>query len=99
MTKKERILQLYKTGKYTTRQIADIVDCDIAYVRVAARQRKERGRSEIDQRYMESGGNDRRKARFKERYHSDPEFRRRHIAEASAWHRDNRKRKAEARAS
>jgi hypothetical protein len=53
MTKAEQILALYD-GSRSTREIADIVGCDPAYVRVAARQRKGGSRSEIDKRYVAS---------------------------------------------
>lgn len=53
MTKSQRILELYKTGKYTTRQIADVVDCRTEYVRVVARQRRGRSLSETDLRYIQ----------------------------------------------
>jgi hypothetical protein len=53
MTKAQQILALYD-GKRSTREIAEIVGCDPAYVRVAARQRHGGSRSEIDKRYVAS---------------------------------------------
>lgn len=53
MTKAQQILDLYALGK-STREIADEVGCLDAYVRVVARQRKGRSRSEIDLRYQNS---------------------------------------------
>lgn len=51
MTKAERIMQLYD-GVRTPREIAEMVDCHPAYVRVVARQRKGGGMSEKDRRYF-----------------------------------------------
>jgi hypothetical protein len=51
MTKAQQILKLYKAGNRTTGEIADIVGCHQAYVRVVARQRRGIGYSEIDKRY------------------------------------------------
>lgn len=53
MTKAQRILKLYN-GKRTTREIAEIVGCNQAYVRVVARQRRGGSYSEIDLRYLQS---------------------------------------------
>lgn len=50
MTKSEHIIALYD-GVRRTGEIADIVGCSAAYVRVVARQRKGGGRSPIDIRY------------------------------------------------
>lgn len=52
-SKAQQILALYD-GKRTTREIADEVGCDPAYVRVVARQRKGRGESAADKRYARS---------------------------------------------
>lgn len=51
MTKADRIRKLYATGKYTTRQIADIVGCGVPYVRTAARQRVDGHESKSDLAY------------------------------------------------
>lgn len=53
-TKAARICRLYAMGIYTVKEIADIVGCRPEYVRVAARQRRGRGMSEIDLRYKYS---------------------------------------------
>ena len=53
MTKAQRIMKLYN-GVRTTAEIAKIVGCDAAYVRVVARQRRGCGQSEIDRRYASS---------------------------------------------
>lgn len=53
MTKAQRILELYD-GVRTTNEIAEIVGCLPAYVRVVARQRKSSGVSESDRRYLTS---------------------------------------------
>lgn len=53
MTKSAQILALYAQGK-STREIADHVGTNIAYVRVVARQRKGGGESETDRRYRSS---------------------------------------------
>jgi len=53
MTKSQQIMALYD-GKRTTAEIAKIVGCKPEYVRVVARQRKGKGQSEIDWRYLES---------------------------------------------
>ena len=52
-TKAQRILALYD-GRRTTGEIAEIVGCHSAYVRVVARQRKGNARSEHDHRYANS---------------------------------------------
>lgn len=51
ISKQAQILALYD-GVRTTREIAEIVGCDPAYVRVVARQRKGLGPSDADRRYM-----------------------------------------------
>lgn len=50
-TKSAKIMRLYEQG-LSTREIAEKVDCKPEYVRVVARQRKGRGQSEIDKRYI-----------------------------------------------
>ena len=52
-TKSEKILELYAQG-LSTRAIAEIVGTSDSYVRVVARQRKGRSKSENDERYLES---------------------------------------------
>ena len=53
MTKSARIFDLYKRFPgMTTRQIADAVGCGTSYVRVVTRQRKGKGTSAIDRRYL-----------------------------------------------
>lgn len=52
-TKAQRILSLYAKG-LSTSEIAARVDCLPEYVRVVARQRKGKGQSEIDKRYLAS---------------------------------------------
>lgn len=53
MSKAKQIMRLYD-GKRSTREIAAIVGCRPEYVRVVARQRKGKGASEIDVRYLAS---------------------------------------------
>jgi hypothetical protein len=54
MTKADQIRALYATGRLSTSEIAERVGCRVEYVRVAARQRKDGGVSEIDRRYATS---------------------------------------------
>ena len=51
MTKTQHILSLYD-GKRSTSEIAEIVGCHPAYVRVVARQRRGRSHSEVEERYL-----------------------------------------------
>ena len=100
-SKKDLILALHAKGK-TTRQIAlDVygrklgraeIRVKSAYVRVVLNQRKGGGCSEYDRRYMENSGRDRQKIRHQERYATDPGYRARHRASASAWRQRNRDR-------
>ena len=102
MTKAQQILELYEQG-HTTRVIAGIVygidddasqtewDRRLAYVRVVARQRVGRGRSEIDRRYKEANRpaiNAYQRVWAKVKYHADPVWRERHLAaKAERWRR------------
>lgn len=58
MTKKQRILELYAAGnkgdRHLTSKIAAEVGTSSSYVRVVARQRRQRGQSDIDLRYWSS---------------------------------------------
>ena len=81
MTKAERILELAKTGEYTTRQIADVTACGTSYVRVVTRQRKGSKTGAIDARHYlkKFGGND-----IREAFRNRSRFYRRLQAEARA---------------
>jgi hypothetical protein len=76
MTKAQQILDLYD-GIRTTTEIAKVVGCDPAYVRVVARQRFGSGQSEIDRRHWENGGRERVRDYMRNRRHADPEYRER----------------------
>ena len=89
MTKAARIRELLATG-LSTREVAEQVGCDPAYVRVAGRQRRDGKTSHIDRAYRASPkGVNARREYFKRRYHNDPEFRRRVIDEAMRRDRAN----------
>jgi hypothetical protein len=78
------ILDLYD-GKRTTREIADMVGCSDAYVRVVARQRGPSGISDIDRRYVSSNLKRIKDWQVKyqrNRYRTDPEFRERKLESA-----------------
>lgn len=53
-TKSAKILRLYGEGGHTVKEIAGIVGCSPAYVRVVARQRKGGGQSKADRKYNAS---------------------------------------------
>lgn len=95
VTKTERILALYSTGKYTTREVADTVGCLPAYVRVVARQRKGAGYSDNDARYLMRRYGGKSLAEAVRNQLSDPAVRDRHRA---ANRKYRAKRRAEARA-
>ena len=109
MTKAQRIRELYKTGQYTTVQIADVVGCRPEYVRVVARQRPASGgMSETERRWRLA--NAERYAEWRReyareyqrsRYRNDPEFRAKGNERWRKWYwlGGGRERRAEARAS
>ena len=78
MSKAARICALYAEGK-TVSEIAAIVGCLPAYVRVCARQRAGGGMSKIDRRWYEKSGRKWGQA-YKRRYLKDPANRKRHNA-------------------
>ncbi len=82
MTKADRIRHLKSLG-FTNAEIAHWAGCNVQYVRVVLNQRTDkRGRKKkavADRNYCDRHG-ERRALQFKERYHSDPEFRDRHLA-------------------
>jgi hypothetical protein len=77
MNKSERILELDQRG-LTTRQIAEEVGCDPAYVRVVRQRQKAGGDTEANIRWRRENW-DRYSAylakSYSERYQRDPEFR------------------------
>ena len=95
MTKAQRILELYAKGDKSdptlTRRIAEQVGCRIEYVRVVALQRRGRGVSEIESRYLSSSlGRATVKKYHAERYATDPEFRRKKTEISKRWMESNR---------
>lgn len=93
MTKSSQILSLYN-GIRTTREIAVIVGCDPAYVRVVARQRMGGAESAIDLRYRTSPlGRLIIAARTRTLYASDPEYRARKNHQGREWARKNPERR------
>lgn len=66
-TKSARIMELFATGKYTPREIAEMVDCRPEYVRVVARQRNGMSSSVHDVRYRNSSLGRATSAKYNER--------------------------------
>lgn len=101
MTKAEKIRALYAKDNKTTGEIAKIVGCGPEYVRVVARQRVDRGKSESDKRYilrrfgdwsaywryMNEGRDKEAVAAYRaKRWREDPEYRRRKYERTARWH-------------
>lgn len=84
MTKSAQIMKLYD-GKRSTREIAEIVGCLPEYVRIVARQRKGKGRSEVDDRYHHSEKGAARQQRVIKQWHATPKHIRRK-ARSEAYH-------------
>lgn len=87
MTLKAEILLLLEKGCYRNKDIARIVGCKAEYVRTV-KQRGKRGRSAADDRYLSALADGfigqvkmkRYLGKRRDRYHSDAEFRVRHLA-------------------
>ena len=95
MSKAAKIKQLYAQGM-SVAQIAEIIGCDPAYVRVCARQRIIGGMSVHDIAWQRTDAYLKiKRERRLERYWSDPEFRQRTI---EAQRRSRSKQKSMARA-
>ena len=84
MSKAARIRELYAKGVGCT-EIARIIGCRPEYARVCAQQRVHKGKSNSDKRYLSDPDVAERRRKWRReyskwRYHTDPSFRRRHLA-------------------
>lgn len=95
VSKAELVRELLMRGKYTTRKIADAVEVMPAYVR-AVKQRMIAGgprdcdRAAWQRLKADPAGMARRAQRIRERYHSDPDFRRIKIDRSCRWAKEHR---------
>lgn len=96
VSKAARIRELLAEGK-STREIADLLGCDPAYVRVAGRQRQ-KGVSSADERYYNKlYGVDTMADAWRiqsQRRYANPVLYARHLEQSNAWKRRKRLAKA-----
>jgi hypothetical protein len=105
VTKAECIRELYKTGEYTTAQIADVVGCREEYVRAVRQRTNESGQPQCtpaDTAYYKRRGADPNYRKWRsdlqcEQYHNNPKYRERQLAACRKWYAKSRKRAAEVR--
>jgi hypothetical protein len=69
----------------TTRQVADLCNCHMAYVRVVVRQRGENGLSDHDRAYRQRFIAENGVTPERHRYHANPDSRAKMIANNTRW--------------
>lgn len=86
--KSNEIRELGKAGSLTTGEIADLVGCHPAYVRVCLRQRVNGRPSKADRAYVERHIKEHGHTPFMTRYYNSEELRRRHYQMTQRRHKE-----------